>query len=234
MAGAGSRFIKAGYQIPKPFIDVNGKMMIERVLDSLKINDADYTLVIQKAFKIQYKDYLDILTRKYYVQYVEVEKMTSGACCTALAAHEIINNNEPVLFADSDNFFKNGIIYTFIDNSIKNNYDGALLTFMTDKPCFSYAQIDENGLVILTREKEVISNHAITGIYYFKKGSDFVKFAISMLIYGDLTKNEYYMSNVYNYAIRAKKRIGIMDIGKDDWCCVGTPEQLNKYLLENT
>lgn len=230
MAGAGSRFQIAGYDLPKPFIDVNGKMMIEHVLDGLIIPDATYTLVIQRAFQNEHADKLDLLAKKYGVRFVAVEKLTQGASCTALATHELINNDEMVIFADSDNFFNNTAFRNFIADAQTRNLDGSLLTFNTDHDCFSFAKTDKNGFVTETREKEAISNHAITGVYLFARGRDFVRCAINMMIYGDRAKNEYYMSNVYNWAVRDGMKIGVYDISANDWACVGTPTQLQEYL----
>lgn len=233
MAGAGSRFQIAGYKQPKPFINISGKMMIEHVLESLKIENATYTLIIQEAFKQEYQTKLNLLSNKYNVQFVTVEKLTQGASCTALAAHEVINNNDMTIFADSDNFFNNQSFRKFIDDAEKRNLDGSLLTFNTQEPCFSFVEIDKNGHAVRTKEKEPISNHAITGVYLFRHGKDFVKYAINMMIYGDRTKNEYYMSNVYNWAIKDGLKIGYYDIKDKDWSCVGTPQQLQQYLEKN-
>ena len=230
MAGAGLRFKVAGYDLPKPFIDVNGQMMIERVLDGINYPNAHYTLIIQEEFEKENKAQLEKLANKYHVAFVSVKKLTQGACCTALAAHEIINNNIPVVFADSDNIFNNATFQAFVDDCLRRNLDGGLLTFNTDKECYSYAAIDNNGIVTHTREKEVISNHAITGVYMFKNGADFVRCAIDMMIYGDKAKNEFYMSNVYNYAVQKGLNIGVYDIKETDWDCVGTPQQLKEYL----
>lgn len=230
MAGAGSRFQVAGYDLPKPFINVKGKMMIEHVLDGIQILDAKYTLIIQRAFQNEHREKLDLLTKKYGVQFVLVEKLTQGAGCTALAAYEIINNDDMVIFADSDNFFDNEAVKAFIKDAKERQLDGSFLTFNTQEPCFSFVQVDESGYAIQTKEKEPISNHAITGVYLFAHGKDFVKYAINMMIYGDRAKNEYYMSTVYNWAIKAGLKIGCFDIGSNDWSCVGTPEQLKEYL----
>lgn len=230
MAGAGSRFKIAGYDLPKPFIDVKGRMMIEYVLDGIQIPDANYTLIIQEEFHKTNQDKLDFLSKKYGVNFVAVEKLTQGASCTALAAHELINNKDMVVFVDSDNFFDNNVFKQFISDAINRKLDGSLLTFATQDSRFSFAKTDENGFVVKTAEKEPISNHAITGVYMFAHGSDFVKCAINMMIYGDRSKNEYYMSNVYNWAIKSGLKIGVYDINENDWVCVGTPEQLNDFI----
>lgn len=230
MAGAGSRFSVAGYNVPKPFIDVNGKMMIEHVLDGIQMDGAVYTLIIQEQFKKDYQEKLDLLAQNYFVRFVCVEKLTQGASCTALAAHNLIDNDDMVIFADSDNFFDNKVFKAFVTDAKKRNLDGSLLTFNTNEACFSFVELDKDGYGIRTREKEPISNHAITGVYLFAKGKDFVSCAIDMMIYGDRSKNEYYMSNVYNWAIKKGLKIGCFDIGPKDWACVGTPEQLKEYL----
>ena len=231
MAGAGSRFQKDGYSLPKPFIDVKGKMMIERVLEGIRVSNAHYTLIIREEFKTENRTLLDKISCEYNIAFVSVEKITQGASCTALAAMDIINNLNPVVFVDSDNIFDNDAFSAFLNSALKENIDGSLLTVHSDKDCFSYAKI-ENGFVVETREKEVISNHAITGAYYFAHGTDFCRSSIEMMMYGDKAKNEYYMSNVYNRAIKKGLKVSVFDIPTESWHCVGTPEQLEKYLTE--
>ena len=229
MAGAGSRFRVAGYDLPKPFIDINGRMMIEHVLDGVHYPNAHYTLIIQRVFESAHREQLALLAKRYHVAFIAVERLTQGACCTALAAHEVVNNNLPVVFADADNIFDNAVFQAFVGDCLARGLDGSLLTFPSQEACFSYAQVDECGIVTETREKEPISPHAIAGVYMFARGADFVKSAINMMIYGDKAKNEFYMSNAYNYAAHAGLRMGVYDICPTDWACVGTPEQLNNF-----
>lgn len=230
MAGAGSRFKEKGFDIPKPFIDIKGKMMIERVLDSLQYPDAQYVLVIQKNFNSNYNKFIKIISEKYKVKFITVDELTQGACCTALAAHELINNEVPVVFADSDNIFDIPSFKSFLDFSLsEKKIDGCLLTVKSNAPCFSYAKI-QNDFLLETREKEVISNSAIAGVYYFSQGKLFCKCAIDLLIYGKKTKQEYYMSNVYNRGILSYDcKFKIFEIKSSYWHCVGTPEQLKEY-----
>ena len=136
----------------------------------------------------------------------------------------------PVLFADADSIFQVEDIRAFINDARQRDLDGALLTIPADSPAYSYARLDGRSLVRETREKKVISNHAIAGAYYFARGSDFVDAAIDMLIYGDRQKGEYYMSNVYNHLIGKGKTVGVFQVPMERYCCVGTPEQLETYL----
>ena len=88
MAGAGSRFSVAGFDIPKPFIKFNQKMMIEHVLNSFNNIKAKFILVLQEKFLVEQKEQLEILASKYILDFVTVPKLTMGAAITALAAHK--------------------------------------------------------------------------------------------------------------------------------------------------
>ena len=131
---------------------------------------------------------------------------------------------------DSIDSILNQTFKDFVNDCLNRRLDGSLLTFNTDKDCFSFAEVDANGIVTRTREKEVISNHAICGVYMFTRGADFVKCAIDMMIYGDKAKNEFYMSNVYNWAAKKGLKVSVYDIKPEDCNCVGTPAQLRDYL----
>lgn len=228
MAGAGSRFQIAGYDVPKPFIEFNGKMMVEHVLSSFRNINASFILVLQEKFLIEQKVQLEKLKNNYKLDFVTVPKLTMGAAITALAAHKKINPEYDILFVDSDNIFDKKDISDFLAYVRGKNLSGALLTFNSDKHCFSYAQVDAKGYLVKTREKEVISNHAICGVYYFKNLEQFKDSVIDLVVESDLSKGEFYMSNVYNHLLKITDKIGVYDIKHFD--CVGTPEQLDEYI----
>ena len=232
MAGAGSRFEIAGYDVPKPFIMFQNKMMIEHVLTSFENINPNIVLVLQEKFLTEQKQQISKLMNNYSLDFITVPKLTMGAAITALASHKKINPDYDIIFADCDNIFNPDDISDFLTYTRKNNLDGALLTFNSNKPCFSYAKTDTNGYLIQTKEKEVISNHAISGIYYFKTLELFKDAVIDLIVESDLTKGEFYLSNVYNHLLKFTTKIGIYDIPKFD--CVGTPEQLNNYMKELT
>lgn len=228
MAGAGSRFTVAGYSVPKPFIEFENKMMIEHVLSAFDGMDAKFILVLQEKFLSEQKLQLNTLKNRYTVEFVTVPKLTMGAAITALAAHKKIDSQNDILFADSDNIFNKKDILNFVNYVRENNLSGGLLTINSDKPCYSYAKTDDNGFLIETREKEVISNHAITGVYYFKSLEEFKDSVIDLVVESDFSKGEFYMSNVYNHLKKFTNKIGVFDIAH--FYCVGTPEQLKEYI----
>lgn len=228
MAGSGNRFKAVGYKMPKPFIEFQNKMMIEHVLHSFSKIKANYILIIQEKFLKEQTLQLNQLKANYNLEFVTVPKLTMGAAITALAAHKKINPDLDIIFADSDNIFIPDDVKNFVEYSRNNNLSGSLLTFNSDNPCFSYAKIDNLGNFVETREKEVISNHAICGMYYFKNLEEFKDATIDMVVEADLSKGEFYMSNVYNHLKKITNKIGVYDIEHFD--CVGTPEQLSQYI----
>ena len=179
MAGAGSRFEKAGYTFPKPLIDVQGKPMIQVVVDNINV-DARHIFIVQKS---HYEKYNLENTLKAIVkncEIIQVDGVTEGAACTTLLAKELINNDEPLLMANSDQFVEwdsNKFMYSMIGDTI----DAGILTFESTHPKWSYAKLNESGFVSEVAEKNPISNLATVGIYYWNKGSDYVKYAEKMI-----------------------------------------------------
>jgi dTDP-glucose pyrophosphorylase len=228
MAGAGSRFEKAGYTFPKPLIEVRKKPMIQVVVENLNIK-ANYIYVVQKEHREKYNldALLSLITPGCKV--VETEGMTEGAACTALLAKEYINSDSPLFFANSDQFVEwdsNEFLYKMNET----NADGGIVTFEATHPKWSFAKVNEQGLVTEVAEKNPISNIATIGFYYWKNGSDFVKYAEQMINKDIRVNNEFYVCPVFNEAIKDGKAIRTFDV-KEMWG-LGTPEDLN-YYLEN-
>lgn len=228
MAGAGSRFEKAGYTFPKPLIEVNGKPMIQVVVENLNI-DANFIYVVQKSHREKYNldTLLNLITPNCKI--VEVDGITEGAACTALLAKEYINSDLPLFFANSDQFVEwnsNDFFYKMQET----NVDGGIVTFEATHPKWSFAKTNESGFVTEVAEKNPISNIATVGFYYWKKGSDFVKYAEQMIERDVRVNNEFYVCPVFNQAIQDSKKITTFNIERM-WG-LGTPEDL-KYYLEN-
>lgn len=229
MAGAGSRFQKEGWSVPKPLIEFNGKMMIEHVLDSFALcnKDINFVLIVRSFFVDQYKDQLSKLTAYRNVHLITAEELTQGAACTVLLAREFYKNSS-LLVADSDTFYTRDVIAQFLNFIDKNSPDIALVTFNSQADCYSYVSINENDHTLISiAEKEVISSHAISGVYYFKYGFQFIDACINLLIYNKKTKNEFYMSSVVGeVAKRFCSKCMLYNVDINDIYCTGTPTQL--------
>ena len=228
MAGAGSRFAQAGYTFPKPLIEVNGKPMIQVVVENLNI-EANYIFIVQKEHYEKYnlKYLLNLIAPDCKI--VQVDGITEGAACTTLLAKEFIDNDQPLVMANSDQFIEwdsNNVLYSFSADGI----DGGILSFKATHPKWSYAKLDENGFVSEVAEKKPISDNATVGVYFWKNGSDYVKYAEQMIEKNIRVNNEFYVCPVFNEAIQDGKKVRIKEI-KGMWG-IGTPEDLN-YFVEN-
>lgn len=226
MAGAGSRFQQAGYTFPKPLIEVKGKPMIQVVVENLNIK-ANFIYVVQKEHRKKYNldTLLNLITPNCKI--VEVDGITEGAACTALLAKEYINSENPLFFSNSDQFCEwdsNEFLYKMNET----NADGGIVSFKATHPKWSFAKVNDKGLVTEVAEKNPISDIATVGYYYWKKGSDFVKYAEEMIKKDIRVNNEFYVCPVFNQAIADGKEIRTFDIPKM-WG-LGTPEDLKEYL----
>lgn len=229
MAGEGSRFASQGYTFPKPLIDINGKPMIQVVVDNLNIV-ANYIFIVQKEHYIKYnlQHLLPLVAKGCKI--IQVEGVTEGAACTTLLAKEFIDNKNPLLIANSDQFIEwdsSETMYAFTNDTI----DGGILTFNSVHPKWSYAKLAEDGYVSEVAEKKPISNNATVGIYFWKMGSDYVKYAEKMIRDNTRVNNEFYICPVFNEAIKDDKKIRISMIGDEGMWGLGTPEDL-KYFNE--
>ena len=228
MAGAGTRFQQAGYDLPKPLIDVNGRPMIQTVVNNLGMK-ANYIFIVQKSHNEKYnlKTLLSIISKNCVV--VEVDGLTEGAACTTLLAKEFINSKDPLILANSDQFLEWDSV-EFMYNMTEQSVDGGIVVFNSVDPKWSFAKINEEGLVEEVAEKNPISDRATVGVYYWKHGSDYVKYAEQMIEKNTRVNNEFYVCPVFNEAIADGKKIKTFNVEKM-WG-LGTPEDL-KYYLEN-
>lgn len=228
MAGEGSRFSNEGYQFPKPLIDVEGKPMIQRVIENLDF-DAEYIFLVRRSHIEKYPGFLDSLQQlKPDSKIVAVDSLTEGAACTVLLAKEHIDNEDDLLIANSDQI----IVYEKQNfESLKSftNVDSMVFTFNATHPKWSFVKVDSSGLVIDVAEKKPISDIATCGIYWYRKGSDFVKFAEQMIEKNIRVNNEFYVAPVFNELIQSGKSLLPFYVNKMHG--IGTPEDLQNYLL---
>lgn len=231
MAGLGSRFAQAGYEKPKPFIDVAGKPMIERVMENLACENARYILIGRKEHLVKEAAIVEKIQQNYNAIFIGIDKLTEGTACTVLYARKYINSNNALLIANSDQLVDISV-QDFVNDCANKALDGSILTFTDHElnPKWSFAKLDDAGLVTEVQEKKAISEYATVGIYLFSKGSDFVNGAVDMIINNDRVKNEFYTCPVYNYSIAEGKKIGIYNIAFEQMYGLGTPEDLEKYL----
>jgi dTDP-glucose pyrophosphorylase len=203
--------------------------MIQRVVQNIGIR-GNFIFIVQSEHYDKY--FLDIVLNAIApnCKIVKTDGVTQGAACSVLLAKHHINSNAPLVIANSDQLVEWNS-EEFFGNCTNSDIDGSISTFKCDHPKFSYAKIDDSLYVTEVAEKKVISNHATTGIYYWKRGSDFVKYAEEMIRQNIRVNNEFYVAPVFNMAIKDNKRFTIQQC--EQFHCLGTPEDLEEFLLKN-
>ena len=228
MAGEGSRFVEEGYTFPKPLIDVNGKPMIQVVVENLDF-DAEYIFLVRQNHLDQYvglEDTLKTITNGR-CRIVPVDSLTEGAAATALLAKEFINNEEDLLIANSDQFIEYEIEnFKLLKNM--GNVDAIVFTFNAVHPKWSFVKVNSRGIITEVAEKKPISNIATCGIYWYRRGSDFVQYAEQMIEKNVRVNNEFYIAPVYNELIQDNKKL--IPFYVHQMHGLGTPEDLRNYL----
>ena len=225
MAGLGSRFIKEGFKVPKQLINIKDRHLIDISLDCLDYEGCNLIFVVRD--ETVYNFHMDELLRKKFgddIKVVILDKLTDGSVCSCLYAEEYIDNDAPLIIHTLDIEFR-PVFNPHIMNDLDG--DGLLLTFKSNSANYSYAKVNENGFVTETAEKKAISNDACVGIYGFKKGSDFCKYAREMIERDLRTKNEFYISPLYNLLIEDGKKIRTEPV--DKMHVFGTPDEFHFY-----
>jgi dTDP-glucose pyrophosphorylase len=232
MAGRGSRFQKEGYTLPKPLIPVLGKPMIQVVINNLRPKVAHRFIFIclqEHLEKYQVAEKLKAWAGAG-TEIVTVDQVTEGAACTVLLAKEFINNDEPLMIANSDQWIDTDI-NDYLETMNRENADGLIMTMWANDPKWSFVRFNEKHEIIEVVEKEVVSNEATVGIYNYKHGKDFVRAAKQMIAKNYRVNGEFYVAPVYNELIREGKKIIIYNIGKeaDGMYGLGIPSDLKLF-----
>jgi UDP-N-acetylglucosamine diphosphorylase / glucose-1-phosphate thymidylyltransferase / UDP-N-acetylgalactosamine diphosphorylase / glucosamine-1-phosphate N-acetyltransferase / galactosamine-1-phosphate N-acetyltransferase len=218
-AGQGSRFI--GYsELPKPFIDVNGKPMFVRAVESIGIEDANYHYLFQRKHINNYNPNQYINGQIHSIDYY-----TDGA---ATSAYHVIKNsphrNQGWLIIDCDGIIKWNKKIDSINSGIFVEHHP-----WDSKSSYSYVDIDSSD-ILCTAEKQCISDYRNSGQYYWSSGDLFCECYEFYRDNGLRTLNEFYLSTLYNAAIKLGERVRSIQI--DRFINMGTPDDLKRYLEE--
>lgn len=231
MAGRGSRFVRAGFGLPKPLIDVNGKPMIQRVIENLtpRFEHRFIFLVLAEHLK---QHGLETKLKAWAgptSEIVSIDRVTEGAACTVLLAEHHLRRDHDMVIANSDQLVDVDFS-EYVSDSRERSCDGNIMVFEDDDEKWSFARINDQGLVTEVAEKKRISNLATVGIYYFREGAEFALRAREMIAKNIRVNHEFYVCPVYNELIRAGRRILVWKVNKSAMHGVGTPEDLAVYL----
>tara|TARA_B110000495_G_C22973538_1_gene571590 strand:- start:620 stop:1345 length:726 start_codon:yes stop_codon:yes gene_type:complete len=229
MAGKGIR-LQDFDPHPKPLVKVLGKTIVEWSIETLGI-DGNYIFCCKKEHIEKFK--IDKLLKKIIpnCKIVSIDYQTKGTAQSVLEAIKLIDNDDELIISDTDHYL-NWNSEFFNKEIRKKDIDGCVMVFpeeYTSKKA-SYVKIDGDGYVIKSAEKQPISKIATVGVHYFKKGSDFVKYANQMIDNGLEFNNEFYVTPVYNLFVKENKKIITFPV-KKMWA-LGSPEEVSIFLKE--
>lgn len=232
MAGRGSRFADAGFTDPKPLIKINGKYMIQVVINNLKpAQPHRFIFVCQNSHVVDYE--LEKVFAEVCDDYriVGIDGITEGAAVTVLKARDLFDNDDPLMIANSDQWVDVNI-NDYLADIEERQLDGSMLTMKANDPKWSYAKLDDNQTVTEVVEKVVVSDEATVGIYNFSKGSDFCRFADQMIAQGLRSNGEFYVAPVYTLMASRNAQIGVFNVGEEanGMYGLGIPSDLNIFL----
>ena len=208
-------------------VDINGKSMIEVSLDCIKLDDFKKVFIIRKEHIVNHN--MDSFLKDKFGDDIEIvisETDTEGTVCTCLLAEEFLNNDSPLVITTLDVYFEPIFSMDLMNPSV----DGTILVFKSDNPSYSYSKINDEGFVIETEEKKVISDLSSIGLYYFKSSKDFLDYSKKMVNENIRTNNEFYVCPLYNLLINDGKKINTLLFDKCN--SIGTPNEINKFILE--
>ena len=234
MAGEGSRFLKEGWTTPKPLIQLKGIPLFKRAIGSVAVKDAPmkYSFIVRKEHIEKYAIDKQIKAILPEANVFYVEKTTRGAVETCLIAESAISEEDSIVVMDCDLEFRSkGYthgIKEILNQPIGKVNGGMLVSFESTEPRYSYAEVDENMIVRRTAEKEVISNHALCGAYFFSSAKGFLNAAHRLLNEPVFNKPEFYVSLLYNYLLANGETVKLTTM--EEYYSYGTPEELKRFL----
>lgn len=231
MASTSSFFNIADYGYPKPLIEVAGQPMIQRVIDNLTFDNQFKKIIFlvkeDECNKYHLDNTLKLLSPVEPV-IIKLRSDTKGALCSCLMAIDSINKDEMLVISNADQIFDEGIS-SKLNLFASSNFDAACLTFSSVHPRWSYVRSNQEGLVTETAEKNPISKNAIAGLYMYKSGSDFVKFAMRSIRRGSSSAENYYIAPVFNEYVLDQRLVGFYQINNESYHTFFSPQKLEEY-----
>lgn len=227
-AGEGRRFSEQGYLVAKPLIPVLGKPMIQYVLDQFNLVDVKQLVVLQSSCFDKYKVDFERFKNLYNLEYVLLSEKTEGTACTVLKALGSLDLSLPCIIANVDQVVDIDL-QKFVDTVVSSGCEGCTMVFEDLDPKWSYCEVVE-GRVVNIREKEVISNVANVGIYYFQSGKILKDSIEAMVEDGENSRvrGEFYLAPAYRYLLKLYPDSTILpySIDKEKMHSLGVPEDL--------
>lgn len=236
MAGAGQRFVDAGYSTPKPLIPIGGKPMVVAAADCLP-KAIENIFVCRDEHVTDAK--IDQVLKQHYenVKVITVSELTEGQACTCLLARKYLENDQPLSIGACDN----AMTYdsrAFEALFSQADVDAVIWTFrhnpavLQNPKMYGWVKTDDDGFASEVSVKIPISDtpmddHAIIGAFTFKRAKDFLMCADKMIDQNRRINQEFYVDMVMNLAVESGLRVKVFEVSR--YICWGTPRDLETY-----
>jgi NDP-sugar pyrophosphorylase family protein len=230
IAGEAKRFADRGYTFPKPLIEIEGRPMIEIVVGNVTPAEPHRFVFVCRAehlARFALTEVLALVAPGSAI--VPMAQPTAGALCSVLLAAEHIASDDELLIVNGDQYVE-ASVDDFLRAARGARLDGSIMTFPSTHPKWSYARVEDDEVVAVA-EKRPISRDATVGIYYFKRGGDFLAAAERMILKEARSAGEFYVAPVYNELILAGRRIGVYPIARERMHSLGTPEDVERFAV---
>ncbi|MDP3667436.1 MAG: hypothetical protein Q8R50_12205 [Sediminibacterium sp.] len=235
MAGKGERFLKRGYNVPKPLIKIGTvPMVIKAVLDLPEATN--HTFIVLESHIEDYQIDNHIKTYIPDSTFISLAEVTEGQACTCLLGLESVDANEEILIAACDN----GMMFDRLAfEMLKQTADVIVFTFrnnvtVVDKPeQYGWVKDSITGKVEVVSVKKPISenpkfDHAVVGTFWFRHSRIFKEAANKMILDNRRVKNEFYVDECINDAVDLGYNVSLFEI--DNYICWGTPDDYSTYV----
>lgn len=231
MAGLGNRLINYQGGVPKPLIKINNKTLLEYSIESLGIK-GQYIFITRDYDNKEYNYEISKLIKNFDNTAIEIKinYLTLGSSDTALLAEKYINNNDPLIITNCDQFISWDST-KFLNFISDEKIDGCVVLYESNDPKHSFVKINNNKIIAFA-EKNIISNDALIGIHYWKNGKDFINSAKQLIKdYLEKELKECYISETYNYLVNNKNIVPYF-INNNEFSPLGTPEDIEIFVAK--
>ena len=223
-----SEFFADSYY-PKTLYEVKGKPMIELVVSNFsEVTDKHFVFVfLQNECDKFHTDRVVSLLTEGNCDIVKLKEVTGGALCSCLMTIEFIDNDEELIISNNDQIIDSDLNDAL--NYFRNcKADCGVVCFKNLHPRWSYVR-SVGDTVVEAAEKRPVSNDAIAGLYYFRKGSDFIEAAKDAIRKGRMFDGRYFITASVNEMILQNKNVMKYDIDGKDYHSFYTPDKIRKF-----
>jgi dTDP-glucose pyrophosphorylase len=233
MAGA-DRVSRSDDAYPVYLTEIGRETILQKLIKSVeKMHDINFIFMLKSDDIRKYRVDNSIKQLCPAAKVFPVQNETAGAACTALLASGLIDNAEELLILNSDDWAD--VSHSEVVSYFKRKkLDAGTVVFESIHPRYSYVRIDNNGFVTEAAEKNPISNNATAGIYWYARGSDFVKSAKASIRKGAELQGRYYICPCFNEMILEQMKIQSIKISADIYHPIKNNSQLLQSEISNT